>query len=61
MAPDATVLVALRRPSRFLHHSFDGGGLLARCTDAVDTSAALRPDHMARAGWSGAAAFFRIT
>eukprot|EP00966_Prymnesium_polylepis_P109155 2526033-Prymnesium_polylepis.1 len=46
MAPDATVLVALRRPSSFLHWSFDGGGLLAGCTDAADsdTSAAL-PDH----------------
>jgi len=44
MAPDATVLVALRRQSSFLHRSFDGGGLLGRCTDAADTSAALRPD-----------------
>eukprot|EP00966_Prymnesium_polylepis_P075373 1748256-Prymnesium_polylepis.1 len=28
MAPDATVLVALRRQSSFPHRSLDGGGLL---------------------------------
>jgi hypothetical protein len=44
MAPHATVLVALRRQSSFLHRSFDGGGLIGRCTDAADTSAALGPD-----------------
>jgi len=44
MALDATVLVALRRQSSFLQRSFDGGGLLGRCTDAADTLAALRLD-----------------
>eukprot|EP00966_Prymnesium_polylepis_P104352 2416906-Prymnesium_polylepis.1 len=44
MAPDATrpsFLVALRHQSSFLRHQ---SGLLARCTGAADTSAALRPD-----------------
>jgi len=44
MALDATVLVALRRQSSFLQRSFDGGGLLGRCTDAADMLAALRLD-----------------
>ena len=42
MAPHATVLVALRRQNSFSHRSFDGDGVLGRCTDAADTSAALR-------------------
>jgi hypothetical protein len=42
MAPDATVLVAPRRQNSFSHRSFDGDGVLGRCTDAADTSAALR-------------------
>ena len=44
MAADAAVLVALRRQSSFSHRSLDGGGPLDRCTDASDTSAALRPN-----------------
>jgi hypothetical protein len=44
MAADAAVLVALGRQSSFSHCSLDGGGPLDRCTDASDTSAALRPN-----------------
>eukprot|EP00966_Prymnesium_polylepis_P037864 878428-Prymnesium_polylepis.1 len=46
MAPDATVLVALRRQSSFSHRYFDGDGVLGRRTEAADsdTSAGLRLD-----------------
>eukprot|EP00966_Prymnesium_polylepis_P279727 6462637-Prymnesium_polylepis.1 len=44
--PDATVLPPGRAAAseQLWHRSFDGGGLLGRCTHAADTSAALRPD-----------------
>eukprot|EP00966_Prymnesium_polylepis_P061974 1438116-Prymnesium_polylepis.1 len=60
MAPHATVLVALRRQSSFLHRSFDGGGLLGRCVLTLPTRQP-RSDptaRLARDGWSDAAAFF---
>jgi len=61
MAPHATVLVAPRRQNSFSHRSFDGDGVLGRCTDAADTSAALRASNSGSnldPGWSGGAALF---
>eukprot|EP00966_Prymnesium_polylepis_P289392 6685043-Prymnesium_polylepis.1 len=60
MAPDATVLVALRRQSSFLHRSSfrRRRGLLARDVLTPPPHRRAPTRHLARAGWSGTAAFF---